>query len=955
MRRIPKETSYFISSLDRLTFDPFHAKTLTRIIIGLVIVSLTTLLLTLLTTGFVSIWLSYGGVMLAGALIAYLFRLNDRYVAAATSIITTLTVTVAGMLLQPAALTGLGPYLFIPIVIIAGLTLSLPAIIVTAILSIVIPFIALPLTTQLTLPNVIALLPPVSLTIIVTLLTIESSYKAGNFQKMVLDNKKLLRERTWETVEAQRRVKELYQQIDWLKQQVSAASVLSGPADLSTAPADCLFDLINGAIRELDISVQALEHNLEQLEELLATEREQALLAQLWQRIDHLTNLKVNVAELARLEHNDFSLRRQEIDLAALIGEVVGAAQGLARDKNLTLRYRIPAGLPRLYADPERLRQALLRLLTNAVQYTAEGLVEVQVEQQKHELIILVSDTGIGLSSHEAELIFQKFGRARSHGDKLQQGVGLGLAICERLIKLHGGRIWVSSVPGVGSTFYVALPLARPIPANQPVPITTAVTATVTAEETLLAKRALISVASAVTEDDPPPIARPIKVSPPNLGPVARYSSTYTNRFSLILLGLFLLVSMCAAFFAFRFGVAPSEQAASAGPAPTATVTIQTLAPTADQPAALPPTLTNSATPLPSPSPSPAATATVTSSPIVPTVTFTPTPSPLPPTVSPTPLFPTPLVTATSIQVTPITTTPSTSQAQPTALTQPAPAATLPQPRPDSQLAYVTGQAGNFTGARLNLAGSVEPGSVLDIQTIANSGVSWSATGQFLYTTDQTGNREIYVVNPAGGEPQRLTTSIGDNNQPAWSPDGRQIAFSSGRTGNFEIFVMAADGSNPQQLTHSRGFDEWPVWSPDGQQIAFVSDRDGNVEIYLMNADGSEQRRLTNHPADDWPASWSPTGRSLIFSSNRDGNWNLYLLELTGDRLTRLTNDPANERAPAWSPDGQTIALAYDGEGNWDIYSLTLPGSLVGEIPRSAWRQITATPLVDEQHPAWRP
>ena len=107
MRRIPKETSYYIGSLDRLTFDPFQEKTLSRIIIGLVIVGLTTLLLTLLTGGFVSIWLSYGAVMLAGTLIAYQFKSKEHYVAATVSIITTLIGVVTAMLFQPAALTEL--------------------------------------------------------------------------------------------------------------------------------------------------------------------------------------------------------------------------------------------------------------------------------------------------------------------------------------------------------------------------------------------------------------------------------------------------------------------------------------------------------------------------------------------------------------------------------------------------------------------------------------------------------------------------------------------------------------------------------------------------------------------------------------------------------------------------------------------------------------------------------
>ncbi len=953
MRRIPKETSHYISSLDRLTFDPFQEKTLNRIIIGLIIVSLASLMLPLLNAGFVSIWLGYANVMMVGALVAHLFRLKDRYVAAAVTIIATLIAIVTGMLLQPAALTGFGPYLFIPVVIIAGLTLSLPALIVTAVASIVIPFIVLPLAAQLTLPHLIALLPPVSLTVIVTLLTIEGSRKISNFQNLVLDNKQLLRERTWETVEAQRQIKELRQQIDQLELQLATTSTHSPPLAQPTNCGDRLLGLINGTIQELDVSVKDLEHSLEQLEELAATEQEQTLLAQLWQRLDQLTNLKVNVAELARLEHDDFLLRRQQIDLAVLIGEVIGAAQGLARNKNLTLRYRIPAGLPRLCADPERLRQALLRLLTNAVQYTDEGLIELQVERHDHELLILISDTGMGFDPQEAELIFQNFGRVSSQKAKPRQGPGLGLTISERLIRLHGGRIWVSSVPGVGSTFYVALPLVRPAPADQPPPEETSISVLATGAGT-----ALSSSPPATADKEPPPLARQSTASPSNLGPVARYSATYTNRFSLILLTLFLLVTTCVALFAFRYGVRPSEQPASAGPLTTATIVVQTVSSTlplqANQPVTPRATLAATATPSPTSLPTSTDSASAAASQFVPTATSIPTitftPTPFSPTPSPTPLFPTPLVTATPAPLTP------TTLAEPSATPQSTPTPTTPpQVRPDQQLAYVTGQGGNFAVERMSLTGNAEAGSIQAIKTVANSGVSWSSTGQLLYTTDQHGNREIYRVDAAGGQPQRLTISAGDNNQPAWSPDGRQIAFSSGRTGNFEIFVMAADGSNPQQLTNSRGFDEWPVWSPDGKQIAFVSDRDGNVEIYLMNADGSDQKRLTDHPADDWPAAWSPGGRELVFSSNRDGNWNLYLLEVASGRLTRLTDDPANEREPAWSPDGQTIALAYDGDGNWDIYTLVIPPQPAAAIPRSQWRQITATPRLDERQPVWLP
>ena len=312
MQRIPKETSNYINSLDRITFDPLHEQTLNRIIAGLMVVSLTTLLVTLFTTGFFSIWLGYAGVILAGALAAYLFRSIDRDVVAAVILVVTLTGVIAAMLLQPTALTSFGAYLFIPVVIIASLTLSLPTIFLTAASAIVITLSVLLLTQQLTLANLLALVAPLSLTIIVTLLAIESNRQVKALQRLVLDNKQLLRERTWETVEAQRKTKELHQQVDRLEQQLAAATHFGQ----TTTSSNRLYDLITGAMQELDTSVKELEHGLEQLEEFATTELQLALLEQLWSRLYHLTNLKISVAELARLEHEDLSLRRQEIDQA---------------------------------------------------------------------------------------------------------------------------------------------------------------------------------------------------------------------------------------------------------------------------------------------------------------------------------------------------------------------------------------------------------------------------------------------------------------------------------------------------------------------------------------------------------------------------------------------------------------------------------------------------------------
>ena len=102
-----------------------------------------------------------------------------------------------------------------------------------------------------------------------------------------------------------------------------------------------------------------------------------------------------------------------------------------------------------------------------------------------------------------------------------------------------------------------------------------------------------------------------------------------------------------------------------------------------------------------------------------------------------------------------------------------------------------------------------------------------------------------------------------------------------------------------------------PAWSPDGRKLAFVSRRDGNSEIYVMNADGSEQGNLTQHPASDSHPSWSPDGRKLAFVSRRDGNSEIYVMNADGSGLRNVTRAPSDDLDPAWSPDGRAIAFVH--------------------------------------------
>ena len=139
-------------------------------------------------------------------------------------------------------------------------------------------------------------------------------------------------------------------------------------------------------------------------------------------------------------------------------------------------------------------------------------------------------------------------------------------------------------------------------------------------------------------------------------------------------------------------------------------------------------------------------------------------------------------------------------------------------------------------------------------------------------------------MNADGSGVTRLIDHDADDLTPAWSPDGRRIAFASGGRARLDIYVMDASGFT--RLTDNDG--GTPAWSPDGRRIAFTSDRDGNPEIYVMNADGSGVTRLTYNDArdlflnDSFPA-WSPDGRRIAFHSHRDGNMEIYVMNAAGE------------------------------------------------------------------------
>jgi len=155
---------------------------------------------------------------------------------------------------------------------------------------------------------------------------------------------------------------------------------------------------------------------------------------------------------------------------------------------------------------------------------------------------------------------------------------------------------------------------------------------------------------------------------------------------------------------------------------------------------------------------------------------------------------------------------------------------------------------------------------------------AWSPDGKWIaYTSTRHGNQELYIATPEGKDEKRLTSDPATDAHPSWSPDGKRIALATNRWGDMEIAVLELDSGKLTRLTASRGLDDYPAWSPDGKHIAFTSNRDRNLEIYVADADGRNARNVTRHAGiDNFPA-WTPDGR-LTWVSNRAGGFEIYVM-----------------------------------------------------------------------------
>ncbi|RPI30254.1 MAG: helix-turn-helix domain-containing protein [Chloroflexota bacterium] len=174
----------------------------------------------------------------------------------------------------------------------------------------------------------------------------------------------------------------------------------------------------------------------------------------------HLGRLIRDVLDLASSEAGQLKLVCEPLDMAEVLQMVVRTGEHLAHSKDLEWQVTIPDHLPRIWGDRTRLQQVTLNLISNAVKFTSQGKVALQILSSESEITVAVSDTGLGISIGDQANIFDEFRQSERSTARGYGGMGLGLAICKRLVELHGGKIWVESLgaEGSGSTFYFSLP-----------------------------------------------------------------------------------------------------------------------------------------------------------------------------------------------------------------------------------------------------------------------------------------------------------------------------------------------------------------------------------------------------------------------------------------------------------------------------------------------------------------
>jgi signal transduction histidine kinase len=174
---------------------------------------------------------------------------------------------------------------------------------------------------------------------------------------------------------------------------------------------------------------------------------------------ERLTALINNVLDLAKIEAGKVEWNMTAVAVPEIIARASAATASLFEPNGLLFSNQIEPDLPEVIGDQDKLIQVVINLISNAAKFTEKGSVTCRAERKDGEIVISVIDTGIGISAEDQPKVFEKFTQVGDTLTDKPKGTGLGLTICKEIVEHHGGRIWVESEIGKGSTFSFALPV----------------------------------------------------------------------------------------------------------------------------------------------------------------------------------------------------------------------------------------------------------------------------------------------------------------------------------------------------------------------------------------------------------------------------------------------------------------------------------------------------------------
>lgn len=218
-------------------------------------------------------------------------------------------------------------------------------------------------------------------------------------------------------------------------------------------------------------------------------------------------------------------------------------------------------------------------------------------------------------------------------------------------------------------------------------------------------------------------------------------------------------------------------------------------------------------------------------------------------------------------------------------------------------------------------------------------------SGKIAYVTKRSGNKEIYVMDCDGHNPQRVTNNGSINLKPDFAPSGKEIIYTSYKKGNPDLYRRELFTGLEARISARSGLNAMGAFAPDGNRIALVMTKDGNSEIYLISKEGKELARLTKNPAIEVSPAWSPDGSRIVFVSDRFGKPQLFVMDADGGNVRRLTTSGAYNVTPRWSPRGDRIVYARQANGGFQIYAIDVDGSNDTQL----------TTAGSNEHPRWSP